>query len=327
MKNKTILVKIVDQQIRDAMTVAYDIGRALDNNDHVTLDFMNESPALTCTEFAEFFDHLEHRGIDLSRLKLITGNLIERVPKVETVRRPECMIEISEVKRYIDQVPRHKDIRFHFINLVGRCNWPRMLLSAHLYRFHRERSLQSFHWRPDTDFTRNHMQLEDILHEYGPCSVEFDSVVDLLRSSPLTLDRLSQGYPIQHAFNIATPCSWYPQVFVDVVCETWWQGDNFFITEKFLRSVITRTPFILQAARGTLARLRKLGFQTFGAYWDEGYDEDPAHHNLVGIKSVIDQLGLLSVGDLQEMWHDMQPILDHNLQRFADLTYEDLQHI
>ena len=327
MKNKTILVKIVDSDIGNAMTVAYDISQALLDHDQVTLDFMDESPALLHTAFAGFFQHLERQGIDLSRVVLITGNLVERMAKVRTIGRPECMVEITEVKKYIDQVPRHKNIRWHFVNLLGRCNWPRMVLAAHLYRFHRSRSLQSFHWQADTDFSRNSMQLEDLLHAYGPNSVEFDSIVDLLRAAPLTLDPLPQGQPIPHAFNIRTPCSWYPEAFVDIVCETWWQGDNFFITEKLLRSVITRTPFILQGAQGTLARLRKLGFQTFSAYWDEGYDEDPAHHNLTEIRTVIDRLGKLPVTELQQMWHDMLPILDHNLERFADLTYEDISRI
>jgi hypothetical protein len=327
MTNKTIQVKIIDEFIQDAMIVAYEISQALAAYDQITLDFMNESPCLTCTAFKDFFQYLCDQDIDLSRINVVTGNLIERAPGVNTVPDPRCMVEISEVKKYLDQVPRSKNIRFHFINLVGRCNWPRMVLGAHLYRFHQSRSLQTFHWRADSDFSRMHMQLEELLHEYGPNSVEFDTVIDLLKSAPLTLDDLPQGYPIQHDFNIVTPCTWYPWAFVDIVCESWWQGDNFFITEKFLRSVITRTPFILQGPKGSLQRLQKLGFKTFSSYWDESYDTEPAHYNLVSMRQTIDYLGTLQISDLQQMWQHMLPLLDHNLQRFMDLTNDDLRQL
>lgn len=327
MTNKTIQVLIIDEVIHDAMIVAYEISQALITHDQVTLHFMYESPCLARTAFKDFFEHLRYQGVDLSRIYLVTGNLIERIPGVNTMAEPEFMVEIREVKKYLDQVPKSKNIRFHFINLVGRCNWPRMVLSAHLYKFHRSKTLQTFHWKNDTDFSRANMQLEGLLHEYGPNSTEFDTVVDLLKSAPLLVDDLPQSYPITHELNIPRACAWYPQVFVDVVCETWWQGDNFFITEKFLRSVITRTPFILQSSQGSLQRLKKLGFKTFSAYWDEGYDHDPPHYNLVAIREIIDYIGTLKIVDLQQMWQDMQPILDHNLQRFMDLTHDDLRQL
>lgn len=50
-------------------------------------------------------------------------------------------------------------------------------------------------------------------------------------------------------------------------------SDEFFLTEKTIKALITGTPFVLAATPFFLKHLHKLGFKTYNNFWDESYDE------------------------------------------------------
>ena len=85
------------------------------------------------------------------------------------------------------------------------------------------------------------------------------------------------------------------------------------------------TPFIVQGPQWYLLRLRDLGFQTFDRWWDEGYAEDPADHQPHEIVKVIDSLAEKSMQELNTMYQEMKPILQHNKKRFMELTSKDFE--
>ena len=86
----------------------------------------------------------------------------------------------------------------------------------------------------------------------------------------------------------------------------------------------TRTPFIIVGPQHILKNLQRLGFRTFDQWWDEGYDLDPSYHNIEEIKKVLAGLGRLSTQQLTKMYLDMAPVLDHNINRFRTLSYQDI---
>jgi len=159
------------------------------------------------------------------------------------------------------------------------------------------------------------------LELYGPNSVEFDNAVSLIKNSPILKDPI-QTYPIISDKYKVLP--YYNKFFVDIICETWYQGQNFFLTEKFWRSVCTRTPFIIHGPQYILTNVKKLGFKTFSDYWDEGYEKDPGYHNLVEIKKIIDYIAEKPMDEIKNMYSDMSEILEHNYNVFMNLTYSDI---
>lgn len=78
---------------------------------------------------------------------------------------------------------------------------------------------------------------------------------------------------LQHYYNFA----------VEIVCETYTLGDTFFPTEKTIRPIMAAKPIMVYAPRYYLARLRSLGFRTYGTIWDESYDlyQGPARWHLM----------------------------------------------
>jgi hypothetical protein len=118
---------------------------------------------------------------------------------------------------------------------------------------------------------------------------------------------------------------------VEIVCETFLTGNNFYPTEKTWRPFICRTPFLMIGPRNFLANLKKLGFQTFGQWWDESYDQDADLDNgrvaINSIQQTQSRLSMLDPQELESMYIDMKDTLDHNYQHFMQLKETDFAKI
>lgn len=89
----------------------------------------------------------------------------------------------------------------------------------------------------------------------------------------------------------------YDRFAIELVAETYCLGDTFFPTEKTVRPISQGKPILVYGPKRFLARLKEMGFQTWGDIWDESYDE------LEGA----------------DRWQAMQPVLTHILdQRLWD---------
>ena len=78
----------------------------------------------------------------------------------------------------------------------------------------------------------------------------------------------------------------YDSTEIEVVLETLFDDDRLHLTEKSLRPIACRQPFILVATHGSLQYLKEYGFKTFDSVWDESYDtiEDPYERMLAIIR-------------------------------------------
>ena len=119
----------------------------------------------------------------------------------------------------------------------------------------------------------------------------------------------------------------YHNFFVEIVVETYFTGSTFFPTEKTWRPILLKTPFIVQGPQDYLSNLKKLGFQTFDKWWDEGYSEDPADHQIVEIQKVIDTIGNWSESKIQKVYNDMKPVLDNNFECMQNLSSADFKEV
>lgn len=102
------------------------------------------------------------------------------------------------------------------------------------------------------------------------------------------------------------------QAFLWIATESDAYSPVSFLSEKSAKSFYAKRPFVVVSGPYTLKRIQSFGFKTFGDFWDESYDEDG---QILGTKTIlnnINRLSKLSVDDLQCMYSDMMPILDHN---------------
>jgi hypothetical protein len=100
------------------------------------------------------------------------------------------------------------------------------------------------------------------------------------------------------------------------------------ITEKTLKPMIARRPFLMLGAQGNLAWLRSKGFRTFSQWWDESYDQQSDKDRLESVYIITRYINSLSMKQRQDLLNQMQPVLDHNLEHlkvFEKLTYNNVK--
>lgn len=76
-----------------------------------------------------------------------------------------------------------------------------------------------------------------------------------------------------HSVSRTLPLTMYNQSYFNIVVETDIDyTDNFFLTEKTIKSLMTGMPFVVVTTPNFLNKLRQLGFTTYNTLWDESYD-------------------------------------------------------
>lgn len=106
---------------------------------------------------------------------------------------------------------------------------------------------------------------------------------------------------------------YYQDVFCDVVTETRFAQPTGNYSEKLYQAIQYKKPFILAAPPKTLEYARTQGFETFGDFWDESYDDCLDHsERLMKIFQVIDFIDNKSLSELRSMYLEMLPIIEHN---------------
>ncbi len=121
--------------------------------------------------------------------------------------------------------------------------------------------------------------------------------------------------------------NFYNDIFIDIVCETWHEGNTFMPTEKIGRCLISKTPFIVYGGKNYLFNLKKLGFLTFGNIFDESYDNHEGIERIFKIKKIIDFLGEKNYEELISINQKIDDILEHNLQVYLGLTQEKIKKV
>jgi hypothetical protein len=319
LRNNSVSVSCIDGQVWDAEKVLVELVDYAQANQSLTVDTFSEGPCLQTSGLEQLVGlAADCAGIPDNRVSITTSNLLNSARRFK---------ENKFIKGWfapIDHVRSHNDnydkqIQYHFGHFVSRSNWLRLYLASHLNRFYADKTLQSFHWQANHDYHKNHLGLEMLLNKHG---VEVAQMcLNFLQDCPIYFENVPT-YPMH--YNSGDIYSQYPRFFVEIVCEPFFSGNTFCVSEKTWRAIQTRTPFIVQGPRYFLKNLQRLGFKTFDAWWSEGYDEDPWDHKPVEIIKIIDMLASKSLDEIGQIYEQMKPILDHNYTVFQKLSLFNL---
>ena len=162
-------------------------------------------------------------------------------------------------------------------------------------------------------YTDKFTRIRDRLHITQPDLIKLMSTID----SNHSFKNFKELRNTNKDWDEKTELAMAQQSFLHVVTETVFDYPTVFISEKSIKPIIYKRPFILVSSVGCLANLKKIGFKTFSRYWDESYDliQDPAERMLAIIK-IIDSICAKSITELQELCIDMQDILDYNFNYY-----------
>lgn len=118
---------------------------------------------------------------------------------------------------------------------------------------------------------------------------------------------------------------WLADCFVNLVAESVFDHPYPYLTEKTFKCFWHCSPFILAGAAGSLEYLKSIGFQTFGAWIDENYDniQDPGQR-LLAVIFEIEKISKWSLDQCQVVYNEMKPVLEHNLQHYRRFFCQEL---
>jgi hypothetical protein len=264
-----------------------------------------------CCKAMGLYDIIEL--FDFNSVTIVTTNPLESHPRYKIIKQNVLSsLKVSTVIHEQYHVWNKKSV---FGTVYHRPNWYRTGLASYLLTQYPEKSSVGF-IAPNDNFTaRSEFDLIN-LYVNDPDSLKnFATIMNQLpRAHDLEVPWIPGPCPKMKTFDFATANlkEAYVNFLVDIVAETFIHGRCFFPTEKTSRTIQYKKPMLVMSSINFLHYLRQLGFQTFYEFWNEDYDGFEGRDRYLKILEVIDGLAQKSTTELEQMYKDMQPILEHN---------------
>jgi len=317
-----------DEKISSIDQVILDIVSTIQNNQDLRLNTMGEGPCCKHVALYSLLDKICDRfNFDRHRVSIVTSNLIESHAEY-CIRKDFNFWELSESIKNSQQFTNtdklfNTDFK-HFGNFIAHSNRYRLQTSSQLRARYPDKTLQSYHCTVTDPYHREYIGIEDLMFT-GKSASTLDVAYHHIMQSPIKLDEIN-AFPILQPANINV-LKFYHKFFVEIVNLTFSSGHTFYLDEKIWRPMLALTPFMVQGPANLIKNLRRMGFKTFHSWWDEGYSEDPDDCQVSCILDNTDQLSKLSIWELQGMYTDMLPSLEHNKNLLLELTKEQVENI
>ena len=102
--------------------------------------------------------------------------------------------------------------------------------------------------------------------------------------------------------------------WLTIISETHFEDsqETCFLSEKTFKAIACQTPFLILGNRGSLKRLRDMGYKTFHHILDESYDDLESIHRISAIVDVLRQWE--ANPDKMQHYKWFSPILEHNVE-------------
>lgn len=311
-----IQIETIDRKIWHPEQIAVQLVKALQKGT-VTIDLLYEGPCCKTSGLDDLVSYVcDSFNFNSNMISIQTSNQIKSSKFKETrtafIELEYCQ-NFAKNKTYTHQFPN-----FKFGMFVSRGNWKRLGLASHMWQNYKDISCLSYHFDRNNDYHIDHFGLEKLLLE----EQNNYAVMDFVKQLPIKFKQ--HTYPIQYNNDALDLAEQYQNIFCDIVCETYFTGKTFFVTEKTWRPIIYRRPFIIQGPEKYLENLKKLGFKTFSNWWPEGYDEDVDGGTLDSIRNCVDYIASKSQKTINQWLKEMQSTLDHNFFTLCNLTNKQI---
>jgi len=315
-----------DSHIINRDSLLIELTRTMIERRPIVIELNGEGPCAESLGLYSLLDRLTQQfNYNKDNITIITCNLLEQHSEYKIRTTPQMMYLMSARSFVKNNVLRSKEFNIefcHFGNFIGHSNAHRLHIASHLHQHYKHQTLQSYHYNRHSDYHKMFVGFEDMLYNHYSES-ELDCAYSLIKQSPITQDSVDT-YPILNPATLNIT-KLYHKFFLEVVNLTYFSGTTFYIDEKIWRPMIMKTPMLIQGPQNYIVNLRKLGFKTFDRWWDEGYSEDPSSCQNNGIIANLIRLAKLSVTELEQMYSDMMPVLDHNFDLLNTLTTQQIE--
>jgi hypothetical protein len=105
----------------------------------------------------------------------------------------------------------------------------------------------------------------------------------------------------------------HTESFLNIVSESLIDDTSVFFSEKIYKPIFAAQPFIIFGNPNSIKMLQKMGFKTFGKWWDESYDEElDFSKRLEKIVNILEEISNWSFDKCFDVIQEMEEILVHN---------------
>ena len=296
-------------RIKPADTYIWNLSELVDflidnQNQHIILDNNTEG---CCAETIGLYHWLDK--FKFASVTFCTANVLEQHQSYQIVFKD--VWKFLSVTRPIESTLHVWNKKTIFGLLYGRPLWHRLGLAAHMLSHHA--SISTINMLPDPNIidARQLFEVNQLWQNHLDSFVNFAKILMHLPYCQANIEPYTPGSTLTDGF-VAQTKNIYSDFFIDLVAETFTSGNCFFITEKTVRPMLLKKPFIIFGSRNYLVYLRQMGFRTFGDFWDENYDGYEGADRYIRILELIDTLAGKSFDELESMYWDMQYTLNHN---------------
>ena len=220
-----------------------------------------------------------------------------------------CLARVAD----IDAELHNWNLTKKFLCFYHRPTAARLGLAAYLSNKHNKSTVLHFSAKDSVDF-----EIDKLLQWDRATAALAASMIPKL---PILLGS-DAGYTKFNGYVYSDPLTdLYQDILVDVVVESHVAGNTFFPSEKTVRPMLLKKPFIIFGSCNCLEYMRQMGFRTFSDFWDEDYDGYEGADRLHRIQQLIDSIASMPINQLESMYWDMQYTLDHNYELLMTKTY------
>lgn len=224
----------------------------------------------------------------LQQVENVTNNLNKFVTKKEDI-----------VKKHI------------FLNFNRRSRNHRLVVLLKLYSYKLMDNISiSFNKPHDINTFIN--DCSRLIKEYNIENVTVEDIKSIYNSLPFYLDKTDlDRFPVED--KIADPKFLYDNTYISLVSETNFENNIIHMTEKTIKPIMFKQPFIIIGPSHTLKYLKSMGFKTFSNFWDESYDDDSDHISRMNkIFNIINEISNWPEEKLKDLEINTREILNYN---------------
>jgi hypothetical protein len=271
---------------------------AQNQNNHISIDIVPEAICLTNLGVYKLLDCFEFQSVTVN-----TWNPLEQHNKYRIVFKGDNFW--FDRTQTIDYKLQDWNLNSIFFCFYHRPTAGRLAIASYASQYSSQ-----IHFSSGVEVD-DLIQFElDKLLKYDKNSLS--RVSQLVNNLPILLKPCSNYTPTD-GYDYQDPLSEvYKSILVDLVVESHVAGCTFFPTEKTVRPMLMKKPFVVFGSKDYLAYLRQMGFRTFNDFWNEEYDGFEGRDRLLSIYKLIDNISKRSINDLESMYWDMKYSLDHN---------------
>lgn len=214
-----------------------------------------------------------------------------------------------------------------FLQFNRRYREQRLLFLMELYK---RDLLKDFHisfseTQPEGNDTF-HRSATELNHKHN-IGLTVNQIDELSSKLPLVLDTPDfSKFPMESS--VSDTIKFYSDSLIHVIAETNFYTNIIHITEKTMKPIMYKQPFIFVGPARSIKYLKDLGFKTFSDLWDESYDDEEDHNKRMNmVLDLLERLNNLSDKDKLNISRICSSIVNYNYNLMQDQYWVELANL